>query len=83
MNGEEETDRVPADTESEAVKTEYLMAGTVATMFEVTTYTVRTWIRQGKFPNAVKRDGYWRIPRSDVNSLMQSKYGSDKPAIGL
>lgn len=48
----------------------------LAAKFKVTTYTIRQWIIAGKFPNAMKinaRDH--RIPKSDVESLIQRMYG--------
>lgn len=42
-----------------------------AALLKVQPTTIRTWAREGRFPNAyqVTRRSGWRIPRSDVDEL--------------
>lgn len=48
-----------------------------AEMMEVTPYTVRQWIREGKV-KAVKVGGrFWRIPESSLLAFANNLYGSD------
>lgn len=49
---------------------EYLTVREVALIFRLRKDdTIREWIKQGVFPNAIKRDGYL-IPQSDVDDLI-------------
>ena len=47
----------------------------IAEIFKVQRETVRDWIAEGKFPNAIKLGRAWRIPRSDVVTLATEKHG--------
>lgn len=51
----------------------------VARMFAVNPKSVIRWIKSGKLPNAYKpgetEKSHWRIPRSDVDNILQKRYG--------
>ena len=47
----------------------------IAAYFDVTKPTVMTWLRSGKFPEAFKIGGSYRIPKESVRAYAESKYG--------
>lgn len=52
---------------------EYYTVKDVAKLFRVQREeTIRTWIRRGMFPNAIKTDGYL-IPQRDIDAFIKSK----------
>ena len=48
----------------------------VAEMYAVQPETVVDWIKRGLLPGTVKIGTRWKIPRSSVLALAESKYGS-------
>lgn len=52
----------------------------VASLFNVTVETVVAWIKNGTL-EAVKINGYWRIPRRAVLALGNSKYGPTRSEV--
>lgn len=46
----------------------------VAEFFQVTPYTVREWLKDGKLPGT-KPTGRWRVKQSDVIEFANQKYG--------
>lgn len=52
----------------------YVTVNALAERLSVHIETVRRWIRDGKFPNAIKLpDGReWRIPESDVQAFIEA-----------
>lgn len=56
----------------------------VAELFDVSTYTVRTWVREGKLTATKSDTGRWVFDRDEVMEMLNRKYGDDdKPVIGL
>lgn len=52
---------------------EYYTVKDVAKLFRVNREeTIRSWIRRGLFPNAIKTDGYL-IPQCDIDAFIKSK----------
>lgn len=52
---------------------EYYTVKDVAKFFRVRREeTIRSWIRRGFFPNAIKTDGYL-IPQRDIDAFIKSK----------
>ena len=49
----------------------------VAEMFAVSKETVRLWIKQQKL-DAVRINGYWRVPRSALMTFANHKFGTPK-----
>lgn len=47
-----------------------LVVDEVASILRRKPYTIRTWINNGKFPNAKKVGGIWLIPSADVQQLL-------------
>lgn len=47
----------------------------VAQFFRQTDGTIRSWIRDGKFPNAFRGGKIFLVPKQDVLDLAQQKYG--------
>lgn len=47
----------------------------IAKMFSVKGYTVGEWIREGKLRNAVKVNGRWRVPLTEVQRYANELYG--------
>jgi excisionase family DNA binding protein len=47
----------------------------VAGVFQVTPYTVRQWLRDGKLKGIRPANGPWRIPESAVQEFANEKYG--------
>jgi excisionase family DNA binding protein len=74
----------PEEVEPEEEATdldELLTVGQVAIIFQVTNYTVRVWLKEGKL-NGIKvagaSRGHWRISRREVLRLATETYGSGK-----
>ena len=64
---------------------EFYSTTEVAAIFDVSTYTVRRWIKQGKF-GPVNRDGESgrrKVPAAAVKELAQERFGNDKPIVGI
>ena len=55
-----------------------LTTAEVAEVFNVSTFTIREWCKQGTFEGAFKPPGAksWVIPREAVERLAQVKYGA-------
>ncbi len=52
---------------------EYYTVKDVAKLFRVNREeTIRSWIRRGLFPNAIKTDGYL-IPQRDIDAFIKLK----------
>lgn len=50
----------------------------LAELFAVKPYTVRAWIKAGKFSRTIKLDGkHWRVPHSSMVEFANKKYGSE------
>ena len=47
----------------------------VAELCEVTTETVRNWIKDGKL-KAVKLESTWRVKRKDLIAFLNERYGN-------
>lgn len=55
---------------------EFWSSEEIARLFNVSTPTVSLWIRDNKFPGAIKPGGkYWRVPDADVQALKRAMYG--------
>lgn len=54
---------------------EFYAASSLAIIFDVEPYTARKWIIDGKFPNAFKLNGRWRVPKQDVVDFANQEYG--------
>lgn len=61
-------------TEGPTPENPYYSVPTVAQMFDVTTHTVRQWIREGKL-DADKIAGRLRIPKSSVTAFANKEFG--------
>lgn len=48
----------------------------VATIFGVTPYTVRTWLKDGTIQGIKLPSGHWRIAQSEVKRYANTKFGS-------
>lgn len=61
-------------TEIEELEPMY-STGKVASMLDVSPYTVREWIRDGKL-KAVKWGGqHWRVPKSSLLDFLNQRHG--------
>lgn len=47
----------------------------VAKMFQVSDYTVRTWLKDGKLKGNKPAEGHWRIHPTDVAAFANEMYG--------
>lgn len=54
----------------------YLTPDELAVMFRVTGATIRRLIRSGEIP-AVRIGSQWRVPRSGIGEVTQSKQAND------
>lgn len=62
--------------QQEQHKIEWVSAQKAGVIFDVKTPTIRSWIRKGIFPNAVRHgDSHWRIPMSDIEAFIKTKVG--------
>ncbi len=53
----------------------------LASIFDVTEYTIRCWINDGRlkaFKPSDKKKGHWRVSESEVRKLAETKYGARK-----
>ncbi len=48
----------------------------VAELCEVTTETVRNWIKSGDL-RAVNLNGFWRVPHADLKSFLNERHGGN------
>lgn len=56
----------------------YFSTRTTAEIFELSVQTIRDWCEEGRFPHAFKLGRSWRIPRSDIEIIANSKHGDPK-----
>lgn len=60
----------------------YLKASEVAEKYEVNSYTVKGWIRNGLLPNAKLEEtiagSVWLIPESDLEGFQKPEMGRPK-----
>jgi predicted site-specific integrase-resolvase len=47
----------------------------VAQQFQVTTETVRNWIKSGVLKKCVQINGMWRVPHSELERLATERHG--------
>jgi excisionase family DNA binding protein len=43
--------------------------------FTIRQTTIRDWIREGRFPNALLIGNTWRVPVGDIKKFIQKAYG--------
>ena len=60
--------------------TEYLKVDTVASIFDVTQYTVRDWLKTGKLKGVKSPGGQWRVTRDEVERFAKETYGEESNA---
>lgn len=66
-----------SDVEMEATVDDPLLSPSkVAAIFDVTPYTVRTWLKSGALVGVKLDTGQWRVPQSEVRRYANNKYGS-------
>lgn len=53
-----------------------LAVSTVAKIFGVTPYTVRTWLKDGTISGVKLETGQWRIAQSEARRYANTRYGS-------
>lgn len=53
-----------------------MTVSSVAEFFQVSSYTIRDWIKQGKL-DAIKINKQWRVKTASVYALAQITYGEE------
>lgn len=62
----------------------HLLPSQIAKRYKVKTVTVRAWLNQGKFPNAIREQNeffhhpVWRVPESDLDNFQIPVRGRPK-----
>ena len=62
---------------SELMKDPFLTPGEIARMFGVKPYTVRQWIKDGKFPAEKMQSGRLKVRLSTLQKFAQEQFGDD------
>jgi excisionase family DNA binding protein len=57
-------------------QTKYYKVSEVAKIFDVTNYTVRTWINTGKIKATKSPGGQWRIAGTEIKGYAQKEFGN-------
>ena len=56
---------------------ELMTTAEVGQVFGVTSETIREWIKDGKFPNAIRPVRSFKVPKSDVIDELRRTFGDE------